>query len=276
MRDTHDYKSKSTAQHKNVDSIGSVVSTTSTLRNDDAEDYPTVLKKDSLDGISDSQPLLDPHASNTVLSPLLIADDQKPTALEVKPTKTKTATWSELPNKSQLALLTISRLAEPLTQTSLQSYMFYQLKSFDPKQTDDQISSQAGILAAAFTAAQFLTAIPWGRAADSELFGRKRVILIGLLGTMLSAIGFGFSRTFYTAVFWRVIGGALNGNIGVMRTMITEIIKEKRFQSRAFMLLPMTFNIGVVIGRFCLPVISDVLALSETLILKVVAFALLM
>jgi hypothetical protein len=30
--------------------------------------------------------------------------------------------------------------------------------------------------------------------------------------------------------------------------MITEIIKEKRFQSRAFMLLPMTFNIGVVIG----------------------------
>ena len=40
------------------------------------------------------------------------------------------------------------------------------------------------------------------------------------------------------------MGGALNGNVGVMRTMISEIIKEKRFQSRAFLLLPMCFNIG--------------------------------
>jgi hypothetical protein len=33
-----------------------------------------------------------------------------------------------------------------------------------------------------------------------------------------------------------------------MRTMISEIIKEKKFQSRAFLLLPMTFNVGVIVG----------------------------
>jgi MFS family permease len=135
------------------------------------------------------------------------------------PSNRKTATWKSLPRKGQLALLTISRLAEPLTQTSLQSYMFYQLKSFDPQQTDSQISVQAGMLAAAFTAAQFVTAIPWGRAADSELFGRKRVLMIGLIGTMISAVGFGFSRSFYSAMFFRTLGGALNGNVGVMRTV---------------------------------------------------------
>ena len=30
--------------------------------------------------------------------------------------------------------------------------------------------------------------------------------------------------------------------------MISEIIKGKKYQSRAFLLLPMTFNIGVIIG----------------------------
>lgn len=38
--------------------------------------------------------------------------------------------------------------------------------------------------------------------------------------------------------------------------MISEIIREKKFQSRAFLLLPMTFNIGVIIG----PVLGGMLA----------------
>ena len=152
--------------------------------------------------------------------------------------------WRDLPQKSQLALLTLARLSEPLTQTSLQAYMFYQLKSFDPSLPASTISAQAGMLQGSFTAAQFVTAILWGRMADSERCGRKRVLLIGLAGTGLSCVGFGFSRTFWQAMVCRTLGGALNGNVGVMRTMISEIIKEKRFQSRAFLLLPMCFNIG--------------------------------
>lgn len=61
--------------------------------------------------------------------------------------------------------------------------MFYQLKWFDPTLPDSTISSQAGILNASFTAAQFFTAMIWGRVADSAWAGRKTVILIGLLGT---------------------------------------------------------------------------------------------
>ena len=156
--------------------------------------------------------------------------------------------WRDLPNKKQLAILTMARLSEPLTQTSLQAYMYYQLKSFDPGLPDATISSQAGMLQGSFTAAQFVTAVLWGRVADSDLFGRKRVLLIGLFGTCVSCVGFGFSRSFLQAAIFRTLGGALNGNVGVMRTMISEIIKEKKFQSRAFLLLPMCFNIGVIIG----------------------------
>ncbi|KAJ5895136.1 hypothetical protein N7495_006827 [Penicillium taxi] len=168
----------------------------------------------------------------------------------------KPVTWSSLPKKGQLAILTLARLSEPLTQTSLQAYMFYQLKSFDPSLPDSIISKQAGILQGSFTAAQFLTAVWWGRLADTEWMGRKRVLLIGLIGTFISCIGFGFSRSFVAAAIFRTLGGVLNSNVGVMRTMIAEIIAEKKYQSRAFLLLPMCFNIGVIIG----PILGGLLA----------------
>jgi MFS family permease len=172
--------------------------------------------------------------------------------------KKEDVSWRSLPRKDQLLVLTLSRLSEPLTQTSLGTYIFYQLKSFNPSLPDSTIASQVGIIHAAFPAAQFLTAILWGRFADSEYGGRKRVIWIGLLGTMISMLGFGFSHSFLAAVSFRCLGGVLNGNIGVMRTMISEIVKEKKYQSRAFMILPMTFNIGVIIG----PILGKLFASS--------------
>jgi hypothetical protein len=39
--------------------------------------------------------------------------------------------------------------------------------------------------------------------------------------------------------------------------MISEIIREKKFQSRAFMVLPMTFNVGVIIGPILGGILSD-------------------
>lgn len=168
-----------------------------------------------------------------------------------------TARWRDLPRKDQLLVITLARLSEPLVQTSLQSYMFYQLKWFDPTLPDATISSQAGVLHASFTAAQFITALVWGRLADSPRVGRKTVLLIGLGGTCLSSIGFAFSTTFAQALVFRMLGGVTNGNVGVMRTMISEIIREKRFQSRAFLMLPMTFNIGIVIGPVLGGLLSD-------------------
>lgn len=94
---------------------------------------------------------------------------------------------------------------------------------------------------------------------------RQPVLLV------ISCVGFGFSTTFYQALLFRSFGGALNGNVSVMRTVISEIVVEKRwflfcdvesrtdilrFQSRAFLLLPMCFNVGTIIG----PLLGGLLA----------------
>ncbi|KAL7810812.1 major facilitator superfamily domain-containing protein [Trichoderma gracile] len=168
-------------------------------------------------------------------------------------------TWMSLPRKDQLFILFLSRLVDFLQVASLQAYVFFQLKTFDDSLSDAQISQQAGILQGCFTGAQVMTAILWGKAADASWCGRKRVLLIGLAGTAVSCLGYGFATTFFWAAFWRAFGGAVNGTVGIIRTMIAEITKEKKYQSRAFLLLPMSFNVAGILG----PIMGGMLAESS-------------
>lgn len=155
-----------------------------------------------------------------------------------------------LPHKSQLFILAICRLSEPLSNTCLLPYLYYLIRSLQP--TDDSspasISRQAGLLVSLFALSQFFTSVPWASFADR--YGRKPTIVIGLILSIISNVGFGFSTTIPAVMFWRILAGLGNGNIGVMRTMTAEIVQERKYQSRAFLLLPLVFNSGVVIGLF--------------------------
>ena len=162
-----------------------------------------------------------------------------------KPPK-EIAKWKDIPHKGQISVLVLARIVEPIVQTSLTAYMFHQLQWFDSSLPDSTISWQAGVLQASFSGAQTLTSWYWGRAADT--YGRKAVLLFGSFGTLISCIGFGLSRSFVSALIFRLLGGLVNGNIPVMRTMVSEIVKEKKYQARAFLLMPMCFNVGVIIG----------------------------
>ncbi|KAI1272496.1 major facilitator superfamily domain-containing protein [Xylaria sp. FL0933] len=166
-------------------------------------------------------------------------------------------TWMSLPRKDQLAILFLSRLVDFLQVASLQAYVFYQLKSFDDTLTDAQISSQAGLLQGAFTGAQVLTAFLWGKAADASWCGRKNVLIIGLFGTAISCIGYGFATSFWTAAFWRAAGGGINGTVGIIRTMIAEITVERKYQSRAFLILPISFSVASTLGPLMGGLLAD-------------------
>lgn len=133
---------------------------------------------------------------------------------QTPPVPRKDVSWSSLPHKDQLLILTLARLAEPLFQNSLSSYVFFMLQSFDPSLDDSQVSTQAGILIGGFTLFQALTAVWWGRMADLGSVGRKNIIIVGLIGSFFSSIGFGFSKSFWGVMFFRCLGGALNGNVG--------------------------------------------------------------
>ena len=126
--------------------------------------------------------------------------------------------------------------------------MYYLVKSIvsnpsDPS-AETKIPTMTGFLVAAFPLGQMSTSMIWGRLSDS--YGRKPVILFGLTISVISNLAFGFSRNFGMLMFWRVLSGMVNGNTGVMRSMTAEIVKEKKYQTRAFLVLPLIFNSGRV------------------------------
>lgn len=110
----------------------------------------------------------------------------------------------------------------------------------------DQVARWAGITSAVFSLSQAATGLFWGRAADR--YGRKPIVMVGLLCTMLASLLFGFSRSLPAAILARAFSGSVNGNVGILRTVVAELVPQKELQPRAFSIMPLVWTIGSIVG----------------------------
>ena len=133
-------------------------------------------------------------------------------------------------------------------------------------------SFYAGILIASFSLSESLTSMFWGSLSDR--IGRKPVLLLGCFGTMLSLLVVGFSTSFAMALLGRVLGGALNGNIGkqpkddgllvdtkltvqgTVQTIVGELVTRPEHEPKAYAIMPFVWSIGTIVG----PAIGGILA----------------
>ncbi|CAK7197423.1 hypothetical protein SEUCBS139899_000070 [Sporothrix eucalyptigena] len=145
----------------------------------------------------------------------------------------------------QLFFLAIVRLAEPIALTSIFPYAWPLVKRFQIGDEADA-SFYAGILISSFSLAEALMGMYWGGLSDR--IGRKPVLLVGCIGTMLSMLAVGLARNIWVALLGRVVGGLLNGNIGVIQTMVGELVKKPEYEPRAYSIMPFVWSIGTIIG----------------------------
>lgn len=92
-------------------------------------------------------------------------------------------------------------------------------------------SFYSGLLVSAYALSEATTAIGWG--AISDVYGRKPVALIGLGGVALSSLLFGCAERYWVALLARVIGGALNGNVAIMQTMVAEVVVNPEHERKS-------------------------------------------
>lgn len=121
------------------------------------------------------------------------------------------------------------RLAEPIALTSIFPYAWPLVKKFQVGDEKDA-SFYAGLLISAFALAESLTGMYWGSLSDRV--GRKPVLLVGCTGTMLSLMMVGFASNIWIALAGRAIGGFLNGNIGVIQTMVGELVTKPEHERK--------------------------------------------
>lgn len=106
------------------------------------------------------------------------------------------------------------RVAEPIALTSIFPYAWKLVLYYDISNENDA-AFWAGILIAAFSLAEAMTGMFWGSLSDR--IGRKTVVILGSSGTMLSLLIVGFAPNFWIALLGRIVGGLLNGNVGVIQ-----------------------------------------------------------
>ncbi|KAI9435199.1 MFS general substrate transporter, partial [Lactarius indigo] len=149
---------------------------------------------------------------------------------------------------TQITILLLLQITEPITSLSIRPYI-NQLVSELPIVGGDErkVGYYAGLIVSLFFAAQAVTVLQWSRLSDNV--GRKPVLLCGLLGTIVSSLLFGLSRSFPALVLSRCLHGMLNGNVGVMKSMMAELTDETNM-ARGSSLISVIWAMGNVIGPF--------------------------
>ena len=122
-----------------------------------------------------------------------------------------------------------------------------------PELAAREVGLYTGILEGAFHLGSVPGAFIWGSFAD--VYGRRPAILWGLFGTFFSVLVFGFAPNFLVAVIARFMWGLLNGNIGVIKTSLSERTSNAH-AARAFAMIGLNSGVGRLTG----PAIGGLLA----------------
>jgi len=102
-----------------------------------------------------------------------------------------------------------------------------------------------GLLVASYAAAQLIGAPLLGRLSDR--FGRRPILIISLVGTLIGFLLLGFAQTLWVLFLGRVLDGLTGGNISVAQAYITDVTDEKS-RSKGLGLVGAAFGLGFILG----------------------------
>jgi len=121
--------------------------------------------------------------------------------------------------------------------------------------------TDVGVLFAAFSASSFVGSTIGGALTDR--FGRKGIIMFGLIASSFSTVAMGLIGSFQTFFFLALFVGILTDVAGpAHQAMIADILPEEK-RADGYGILRVAFNLSVVIG----PAIGGILASRSYLIL---------
>jgi MFS family permease len=121
--------------------------------------------------------------------------------------------------------------------------------------------TQVGVLFAAFSFSSFVGSMFGGALTDQ--FGRKGIIIFGLIASSLSTLLMGLVGTYIAFFFVALLVGILAETSGPARqAMIVDLLPEEK-RAQGFGIFRVAFNLSVVIG----PAIGGLLAASSYLTL---------
>ncbi|XP_035230121.1 major facilitator superfamily domain-containing protein 10-like isoform X1 [Stegodyphus dumicola] len=131
----------------------------------------------------------------------------------------------------------------------------------------------AGLLGSVFSTLQFLAAPIFG--SISDVYGRKPVIIISMVGIAVSHAIWCFADYFYLFVIARIVGGLSRANISLSTAIVTDLCSEKK-RGKGMALIGIAFAIGFIVGPMIGAVFASRAVRSENFYFLPAIFALVM
>ncbi|KAF9805229.1 hypothetical protein IEO21_09135 [Rhodonia placenta] len=146
--------------------------------------------------------------------------------------------------KVQLAVVYAIKLVVPIASTQAMPYMNV-LVSELAASSGAETGYYSGLVGSASSTAHLLTIYMWGRLSDK--YGRKPVIIIGTVWTILFTLLFGVSRTLSAVILTRFLTGIFSGTTGAIHSVVGELADSTN-ESVAFPLYDIVSAVGFAVG----------------------------
>jgi MFS family permease len=102
-----------------------------------------------------------------------------------------------------------------------------------------------GVLGSLYSLLQFVCAPLWG--SYSDRVGRRKVLIITILGLALSYVAWFFAASLWILVLARLIGGVMGGNLSVATAVVADVTSASK-RSSGMALIGIAFGLGFIIG----------------------------
>lgn len=190
-------------------------------------------------------------AAVTENTPLLQHDDSRDNA-NLENANTQAEEEEPSFSKLQLFLICYCRIMDPIGFFGIFPYIAAMVEENGGLNEVDA-GNFTGLIESLFSLAQMLTLMYWGRMSDRH--GRKPVLMISLVGSVVFPALFGMSKSIWQMAISRFLAGCFSGAMLVCRTIIGDSCPRKE-QAWAYSWFAFTGNLGLLIG----PLIGGALA----------------
>jgi len=176
----------------------------------------------------------------------VIADGSTVSADEAGSSAEQDAIVQETPlPRGPMATVIALQLAEAWNIVMLFPFVVFMVQEELGVESENMVGVYAGLIGCVWSLGQFVSATMWGYASDT--FGRRPVLLFGTFGASCAALVFGTSKSVLQAALSRFVGGVLNGNIAVLKSVIGDVTDATN-QARGFSLMSLMWGFGAVLA----------------------------